>query len=61
MTYMEGLVCAEPVQASPRFSCFRLISGHYARPENRGDTPYDCMESLGNIYENGSQTYRPKL
>jgi hypothetical protein len=49
-----------PVQASPKFSCPGPISRHYANRRTWEACPIDCMETLGNIYRNGSQACRPK-
>jgi hypothetical protein len=51
---------AGPVQASLRFSCSGSISKYYAKRRTWEACPIDCMETLGNIYGNGSQTCRPK-
>jgi hypothetical protein len=54
---------AEAVQGSPRFSCSGPISRYYANRRTREACPIDCMETLGNIYGNGSRhvTQRVKL
>jgi hypothetical protein len=46
-----------------RFSCPGPISRHYANQRTREACPIDCMETLGNIYRNGSRpvTQRVKL
>jgi hypothetical protein len=45
----------EPVHASPRFSCSEPISRHYANRRTWEACPIDCIETLGNIYGNGSR------
>jgi hypothetical protein len=46
---------AEPIQVSPRVSWSGPISKYYANQRTCEACPIDSMETLGNIYSNGSR------